>query len=250
MDVLKKHKKPDEDFDPWGKACVDLTERLLIDGPRRAIDDTLRVSNLMMEFLRGFHTFRDLGPCVTFFGSARFCEDHKYYSLAQSTAQKIASLGFTIMTGGGPGIMEAANRGAKAAGARSIGCNIMLPTEQKPNPYLDQFVEFKHFYVRKVMLLRYSYAFVIMPGGFGTMDEVFETLTLIQTKKIRKFPVVVMGSEFWQPLKAMLEMFLTQGTISQDDLSLLFFTDNIEEAATYICEKSKEGLMRTLGEKS
>lgn len=248
MDVLKKHKKPDEDFDPWGKACVDLTERLLIDGPRRAIDDTLRVSNLMMEFLRGFRTFKDLGPCVTFFGSARFCEDHKYYTMAQQMAQKIAKMGFTIMTGGGPGIMEAANRGAKEVGARSVGCNIMLPTEQKPNPYLDQFVEFKHFYVRKVMLLRYSYALVIMPGGFGTMDEVFETLTLIQTKKIPRFPVVVMGGEFWQPLKSMLDMFLTKGTISQDDPNLLFFTDDIEEATSYICEKSQAGLIQALRE--
>lgn len=245
MKEEKKQKKPGEAFDPWGKACMDLTEKLLIDGPRRKIDDTIRVTNLMMEFLRGFHELRNLGPCVTFFGSARFCDDHKYYELCRITAQMVANLGYTIMTGGGPGIMEAANRGAKEVGAQSIGCNILLPQEQKPNPYLDKFVEFKHFYVRKVMLLRYSYAFVIMPGGFGTLDEVFETLTLMQTKKIHRFPVVMMGLDFWQPLKNFItDSLLKKGTISEDDTGLLLYTDDPKEAADYVYQYSQKGMER------
>lgn len=245
MKPQKKEQKPGEAFNPWGKACMDLTEKLLIDGPRKKIDDVVRVSNLMMEFLRGFHSFRNLGPCVTFFGSARFQSEHRYYELSRLCAREVARLGFTIMTGGGPGIMEAANRGAKEEGAQSIGCNILLPKEQKPNSYLDQFMEFRHFYVRKVMLLRYSYAFVILPGGFGTMDEVFETLTLIQTKKIHKFPVVMMGQDFWRPLKTLInDSFLRDGTISEDDLKLLFYTDDPHEAAQFVLEHSQEGLER------
>lgn len=202
------------------------------------MSDLQRLSRIMVEFMRGFHTFRNLGPCVTFFGSARFHEDHPYYQQARRTAQLVSQAGFTVMTGGGPGIMEAANRGARDMHKPSVGCNITLPTEQKPNPYLDRFVEFNHFYVRKVMLLRYSCAFVVYPGGFGTLDEVFETITLIQTKKINNFPIIMMGVDFWQPLKSFVfDTLLENRTISPKDLQLVSFTDDpqsaIESIKTY-----------------
>src|SRR5262249_35822813 len=139
-------------------------------------------------------------PCVTVFGSARFKENHPYYALARDVGARLAQNGFTVMTGGGPGIMEAANRGAKDVGGGSVGCNIELPKEQKPNPYLDRWITFRHFYVRKLMLVKYSYAFIALPGGFGTLDEIFEVITLIQTGKIQEFPVVLMVQSYWQPL--------------------------------------------------
>ena len=153
------------------------------------------------EFMRGFRALHFVGPCVTVFGSARFTEDAPLLrGRAARSARGWPRLGFTVMTGGGPGIMEAANRGAKEVGGRSVGCNIELPQEQQPNPYLDRWITFRHFFVRKVMLVKYSYAFVALPGGFGTLDEIFETATLIQTGKIRDFPLVLMGREFWRPL--------------------------------------------------
>ena len=175
-----------------------------------------------------------MGPCITIFGSARFKEDHPYYELARRMGGAVSRLGFTVMTGGGPGIMEAANRGAKDAGGRSIGCNIILPFEQKPNPYLDEMLEFRYFFVRKIMLVKYSYGFVVMPGGLGTMDELFESLTLIQTGKILDFPVVLMGKEYYQPMMEFLREMVGKGTISESDLELLMLTDSIEEATTHI----------------
>lgn len=225
----------DSKYDPWGKACVDLNETLLIDGPKKRLADLNRLSHIFLEFMQGFNAFRNLPPCVTFFGSARFSEDHRYYDLARKTAQLVARSGLAIMTGGGPGIMEAANRGAKEVGGTSIGCNITLPNEQKHNDYLDQFVEFDHFYIRKVMLLRYSYAYIIFPGGFGTLDEVFETITLAQTKKIRNFPIVIMGRDFFKPLRNFIyDTLLKNQTIAKSDLRLLHFTDNPEEALDHI----------------
>ena len=195
---------------------------------------TLRIC---IEFLRGFRTLHFVGPCVTVFGSARFKEDHPYYALAREAGAELARAGFTVMTGGGPGIMEAANRGAKDVGGRSVGCNIELPREQYANPYLDVMVNFRHFFVRKVMLVKYSYAFVVMPGGFGTFDEVFEALTLIQTAKIQNFPVVLMGTEFWQPLMEVLRgTLLREGTISAADLDFIQVTDSAEEAVARIRE--------------
>ena len=151
--------------------------------------------------MKGFRTLHFVGPCVTVFGSARFKPDHPYYEMARAVGHGLAQMGFTVMTGGGPGVMEAANRGTKEAGGCAVGANIMLPREEKPNAYLDVWVEFRYFFVRKVMLVKYSLAFVMMPGGFGTMDELFETLTLIQTgKNLIDFPVVLMGVEYWTPL--------------------------------------------------
>lgn len=182
--------------------------------------------------MRGLHF---VGPCITVFGSARFKENHRYYDLTRKVSAKLATeLGLTIMTGGGPGVMEAANRGAKEAGGRSVGCNIELPHEQSENPYLDKFVTLRYFFVRKVLLVKYSYAFVIMPGGFGTMDEFFETLTLVQTRKIHDFPIVVMGMDYYAPLQEYISFMVTEGTISPEDLKLLLFTDDPDEATQHI----------------
>jgi hypothetical protein len=221
-------------------------ERWFLEGPRSRGSELLSVWKVAVEFVRGFRTFHFVGPCVTVFGSARFPEDHPYYSLAREAGRRLATLGFTVMTGGGPGIMEAANRGAKEAGGRSVGCNIMLPEEQKLNPYLDVFVTFKHFFVRKVMLVKYSYAFVVMPGGLGTMDELFEAATLVQTGKIENFPVVVFGKDYWRPLMRQLDEMVGAGTIAAEDLKLLLFTDSMDEAIVHVQTHAVEkfGLVR------
>ncbi len=169
-------------------------ETRFLSGPQRHEVELLRALGIFFEFMRGFRKFQFLGPCVTVFGSARFAEDHPYYELAREVGRRLAEAGFTVITGGGPGVMEAANRGAKEAGGISIGCNISLPREQAHNPYLDAVVTFRYFFVRKVMLVKYSYAFVVLPGGFGTLDEAFETAILIQTEKIDSFPIVMLGS--------------------------------------------------------
>jgi uncharacterized protein (TIGR00730 family) len=186
--------------------------------------------HVFKEFIRGFRALHFVGPCVTVFGSARFDENHPYYQLAYGVGDAIARMGFAVMTGGGPGLMEAANRGAHDAGGPSIGCNIELPQEQKPNPYLDKYVTLRHFFVRKVLLFKYSYAFIILPGGFGTMDEFFEALTLIQTEKIYNFPLIVMGVEHWGKLQELIEDMRRTGTISESDLKHIHYTNSIEEA--------------------
>jgi len=185
--------------------------------------------------MRGFRTFHFVGPCVTIFGSARFEESHPFCALARRLGALLAQDGFTVMTGGGPGIMEAANRGAKEVGGRSLGCNIELPHEQEPNPYLDRFVTFRYFFVRKVMLVKYSYAFVALPGGFGTLDEIFECATLIQTGKIEEFPLVLMGVDYWAPLLDFLRTKLVVArTVSAADVDRIFLTDSPEEAVARI----------------
>ncbi|MBM4186555.1 MAG: TIGR00730 family Rossman fold protein [Gemmatimonadetes bacterium] len=200
-------------------------------GPLSRLAELKRVARIGAEFVRGFRALHFVGPCVTVFGSARFAEDHAYYALGREVGGEIARLGLTTMTGGGPGIMEAANRGAKEAGGPSIGCNIELPHEQHPNPYLDRFVSFRYFFVRKVMLVKYSCAFVVLPGGFGTLDELFEALTLVQTGKIKSFPVVLMGTEYWAPLIDFIRGTLAgRGTINRGDLDLLTFTDSVSTA--------------------
>jgi uncharacterized protein (TIGR00730 family) len=168
------------------------------------------------------------------FGSARFKEDHKFYKAAREFGKRISQLGFVTMTGGGPGIMEAANRGAYENGGISVGCNIQLPFEQKPNPYMNRSITFEHFFVRKVLLVKYSYAFIILPGGFGTMDEFFETLTLIQTKTITQFPMVLFGKEYYKELWDVLEHMAANGSVSKEDLSLVLITDDVDEAMTHI----------------
>ncbi|HLC42383.1 MAG TPA: TIGR00730 family Rossman fold protein [Methylomirabilota bacterium] len=216
--------------------AADKTLRFL-EGPQPRGFELARALRIFFEFIRGFRALHFAGPCVTVFGSARFTEGHRYYQLAREVGALLARAGFTVMTGGGPGIMEAANRGAKEAGGRSIGCNIDLPQEQQPNAYLDRWITFRYFFVRKVMLVKYSYAFVALPGGFGTLDEIFETVTLIQTGKIRHFPLVLIGTDFWRPLIDFIRNELVRaGTIDQTDASYLMVTDSPAEAVTSITE--------------
>lgn len=205
-----------------------------LEGPKSRGYELLFAFRVFRQFMKGFRTLHFVGPCITVFGSARFKEDNVYYASARNFGKLIAEMGFTTMTGGGPGIMEAANRGAFENGGKSIGCNIQLPFEQKPNPYLNKTITFEHFFVRKVLLVKYSYAFIIMPGGFGTMDEFFEILTLVQTKTVTNFPIVLFGKEYYRNLMETIEDMARIGTISKDDLSLVLFTDDINEAMSHI----------------
>jgi uncharacterized protein (TIGR00730 family) len=225
----------------WSAAARALEDFKLLEGPRRRLDELARLTRIMREFIRGFRAFHFAGPCVTVFGSARFDERHEFYALGREVGARLARLGLTVMTGGGPGVMEAANRGAREAGGRSIGCNIQLPAEQRPNPYLDRYVEFRYFFVRKVMLVKYSYAFVVLPGGFGTLDELFEALTLIQTRKIQGFRVVLMGTKYWQPMLDFIgQRMVAAGTVSPEDVRLLRVTDDPDEAIAIVAESLRE----------
>ena len=215
-------------------------DRSFLSGPRLRRRELRTVSRVVREMIRGFRRLHFVGPCVTVFGSARVGEGDAEYELAREVGSALSRIGFTVMTGGGPGVMEAANRGAKEAGGHSVGCNIELPHEQMPNPYLDISVDFSYFFVRKMMLVKYSYAFVVMPGGFGTVDELFEALTLIQTGKVSNFPVVLMGTEFWGPLLQQLDEMAESGLISPGDLDLLLVTDDVDEATHHITENSVE----------
>ena len=204
-------------------------------GHRRHADNLESAVRIFLEFLRGVE-FMPFGKrVVTVFGSARFTEGHRYYELAREVGAALANADFAVMTGAGPGVMEGANRGAKEAGGASYGVNIHLPHEQKPNRYVDESIEFEHFFVRKVMLVKYSCAFVALPGGFGTMDEVFETLTLMQTGKIDHFPIIAMGTEFWGPIVDVLrQQMCGEGTIAPEDLEFLYVTDSAEEMLAHI----------------
>ncbi|GAB5496265.1 MAG: TIGR00730 family Rossman fold protein [Phycisphaerales bacterium] len=221
---------------PLDKASPGADKHLL-GGPKARGSEAMRVVRIAMEFIRGFRALHFVGPCVTVFGSARFNDGSTHYELARTMGKRIAEADLAVMTGGGPGIMEGANRGAREAGGKSIGCNIELPMEQYPNPYLDKFVEFRYFFVRKVMLVKYSCAFVVLPGGFGTLDEVFETLVLIQTGKIQNFPIVLMGRDYWQPIVDYVRNDLVrEGAISPEDLDLVIFTDDPDEAMQAIVQ--------------
>ena len=207
---------------------------VLLEGPQSRLKELILLLRAGRDFIHGFRVLHFVGPCITVFGSARFDQHHRYYQMAREVGWALAGMGFTTMTGGGPGVMEAANRGAREAGGRSVGCNIELPFEQHENPYLDVSVTCRHFFVRKTLLAKYSYGFVVMPGGFGTLDELTEALTLIQTKKVEQFPVVLMGVDYWAPFMAMTREMIAAGTISPGDLDLMLLTDSVPEAIAHL----------------
>jgi uncharacterized protein (TIGR00730 family) len=219
----------------WTTAAHPVEAVRFLEGPQSRGFELARAIRIFVELMRGFRALHFVGPCVTIFGSARFKEDHPYYAIAREVGAGVARCGFTVMTGGGPGIMEAANRGAREAGGRSIGCNIELALEQEPNPYLDRWITFRHFFVRKLMLVKYSYAFIALPGGFGTLDEIFETATLIQTGKIRDFPLILVGRDFWRPLTDFLHGPLeATAVIDPADADRIRVTDSAAEAVSAV----------------
>jgi uncharacterized protein (TIGR00730 family) len=229
----------------WPPRSGSPTERRFLAGPSARLAELVRTVGVFFELMRGFRKLHFVGTCVTVFGSARFGETHPFYQLGRATGRRLAEAGFAVMTGGGPGVMEAANRGAREGGGYTIGFNIVLPMEQRPNPYLDLMIEFDHFFVHKLMLVKYSQAFIALPGGIGTIVEVFETLTLIQTNKMTDFPVVLMGSDYWQPLLEWLrQKMVAERTIGVEDLGLLRVTDSVEEAVTLITERTIESASR------
>lgn len=205
-----------------------------LEGPQSRWREFKFAIRVFFEFIKGFRKLHFVGPCVTIFGSARFHDGHPFYEVTRKLSGRIAQLGFTIMTGGGPGIMEAANRGAREVGGKSVGCNIVLPFEQKENPYLDAFVNIRYFFVRKTLLIKYSYAFVVMPGGIGTMDEFYEALTLIQTKVLNEFPIIVFDTAYHKDLIEQIQHMREKGSISPEDLKLCLFTDSIDEAVAHL----------------
>ena len=243
---------PSASPDPFKAGNPDeIPELRFLQGPQTRGFEFGRLLRISNEFLRGFRRLHFAGPCVTVFGSARFTEENPYYQLARETSGLIAKAGFTIMTGGGPGIMEAANRGAKEAGGRSIAATMELPHEQSSNPYLDLEVPFHYFFVRKVMLVKYSYAFVVMPGGFGTLDELFEIATLVQTGKVVDFPIVLMGRDFWTPMIDFLrDRMLEAGTISPEDPDRLLIVDEPEEVVDIIATTARDRFGLTYGPKA
>ncbi|PQJ09632.1 TIGR00730 family Rossman fold protein [Flavipsychrobacter stenotrophus] len=216
-------------------------ETTFLEGPHSRWRELKFVYGVLKEFVYGFRKLHFLGPCVTVFGSARFNEHHPYYELARELGREVVKLGFTVITGGGPGIMEAANRGAKEGGGRSIGCNIILPAEQKHNNYLDSWVSINYFFIRKVLLTKYSYAFVVLPGGYGTMDEFFEAITLIQTGKTLRFPVILMGKSYHSELYGYIQKMVQEKTISPEDAQLFLFTDSVADAIDHINLYAIEG---------
>ncbi len=226
--MTQQKKKPK--IDP----IIPPKEHVYLDGPKSRGYELAFAWKVLKEFMKGFRCLHFVGPCITVFGSARFKEDHEQYQNAREFGKRIAEIGLTTMTGGGPGIMEAANRGAFENGGRSVGCNIRLPFEQVGNKYVQTSVTFEHFFIRKTLLIKYSYGFIIMPGGFGTMDEFFETLTLVQTKTITSFPLVMFGKEFYKDIWESMQVMAEKGTISKQDMDLVLFTDDIDEAMEHI----------------
>src|SRR5213083_1687976 len=227
-------------------APPERADEIFLEGPRSRLGEFITLVRVMRDFLRGFRTLHFIGPCVTVFGSARIKREDPNYEQARKMGAAIARLGFTVMTGGGPGIMEAANRGAKEVGGRSVGCNIELASEQAANAYLDRCVRMHYFFVRKALLVKYSYAFVVMPGGAGTLDELFEAATLIQTGKIKNFPIVIMGTDYWKELIGFINKMAERGMIAAADLRLIYATDSVDKAIAHIRSKTIEpfGLKR------
>jgi len=210
------------------------TESSFLRRPRSIFKEFLFTLKVQYYFIRGFRKMHFIGPCATVYGSARFNTDSNHYKNAEKIGADLAKLGFTVMTGGGPGIMEAANKGAYEAGGYSVGVNIVLPFEQKPNPYLHKWIDIPYFFVRKYLLMKYSYAFVIMPGGMGTLDELFEALTLIQNHMVENFPVVIFDSEYHKELIQHIELMAETESISPEDMELIFVTDSPEEVIQHI----------------
>lgn len=231
----------------------------LLSGPDSRLRDLMTILRVGKDLFLGFRALHFAGPCVTIFGSARTKPGSEYYEMARKMGEACAQLGFTVVTGGGPGIMQAGNQGAFEAGGRSLGVNIELPFEQDLNPYVQRSVTMRYFFTRKVVLVKYSYAFIVMPGGAGTMDEMFETMTLIQTGKLKVFPIILMGRDYWKPLMDFVYRMSEEGTISPDDPDLIFFTDDVAEAAAHLQRhavrqfglrrKRVPKAMRVLGEK-
>jgi len=238
---------------------LELPDRTLLSGPSSRLRDLTTLIRVGKDLLTGFRTLHFAGPCVTIFGSARTKVGSRYYEMARQMGAACARLGFTVVTGGGPGIMQAGNQGAFEAGGRSLGVNIELPFEQELNRYVQRSLTMRYFFTRKVVLVKYSYAFIILPGGSGTMDEMFETMTLIQTGKLKIFPIILMGRDYWQPLMDFIHQMVEEGTLSPDDPDLIFFTDDVEEAAAHLQRhavrqfglrrKRAPKAMRVLGEK-
>ncbi len=216
------------------KRIIPAKEQIYLEGPKSRSYEFSFALKVFFQFIKGFRNLHFVGPCITVFGSARFKEDHIYYKKAQEIGKRISEIGFTTITGGGPGIMEAANRGAYENGGMSVGCNIKLPFEQKANKYVQKSITFEYFFVRKTLLIKYSYAFVCMPGGFGTMDELFEMLTLIQTKTLIQFPIILFGKEFYKDLEELMGNMVKEQTINPEDLQLVLITDSVDEAMEHI----------------
>lgn len=232
--VSQEHDITDEDIRQQQLLELETADSSLLSGPRSRLHNLATLFRVGRDLMRGFRALHFAGPCVTIFGSARTEPGTTYYELAREMGAACAQLGFTVVTGGGPGIMQAGNQGAFEAGGRSIGVNIELPFEQEANPYVQRSIEMRYFFTRKVILVKYSYAFIVLPGGAGTMDEMFETMTLIQCGKLRNFPIVLMGKDYWQPLMDFVYRMAEAGTISPDDPELIFFTDDVEEAVAHL----------------
>jgi uncharacterized protein (TIGR00730 family) len=209
-------------------------EREFLLGARTLDNELNRLKRINAEFENGFRRLFEVGPAVTIFGSARYKEGHPYYELTREVGQKLAEAGFSVLTGGGPGLMEAANRGAFEAGGKSYGLNIILPHEQKPNPYVNESVEFRYFFIRKVMLVKYSCAFIIMPGGLGTLDEMYEAATLIQCKKIGPFPLILMDRKFWENVKDLTQHQVDQGAVGRDEIGFALRLDSPDKVVKTI----------------
>ena len=243
--------RPPRTVDEWERRWQDFAGKASANGYELPVDETqperqfltqsrtpekeiARLKRIQDEFVRGFKALYRLGPAVTVFGSARFREKHPYYKLARAVGAELARAGFATLTGGGPGIMEAANRGAYETGGASYGLNIILPHEQSANPYVDKSVEFRYFFTRKVMLVKYSCAFIVMPGGLGTLDELFEAATLVQCGKIGPFPVILMGASFWDGMRRWGRFMMKEGVYTQDEISFGYVTDSPAEAVEVI----------------
>jgi len=233
-ELTAEHEITEEEIRRQQRFELETAEGSWLAGPRSRFHDLVSLFRVCLDFIRAYRILHFVGPCVTIFGSARTKPGTRYYELAREMGEACSDLGFTVLTGGGPGIMQAANQGAYEAGGTSIGVNIELPFEQQVNPYVHHSVNMRYFFTRKTMLVKYSYAFVVMPGGAGTLDEMFETMTLIQTGKLKNFPIILMGRDFWQPLMDFVYRMAEEGTISPQDPELIFFTDSVEEAKAHL----------------